>query len=178
MINSGIRYIDKGTNLYSCVKVSKLPLKAVSDYLLDKSVRLETQDQIANVATVSSVVWNSRIIAKLWISWQKRVYLCRESTVLIQNSKLLKVCNLIRLCFTLYGYKPWNYGSNFRECINSSNGSKLTTLMIVAYFWSPLLSNKPLLSITTTSQRCGISTCCKQIRGCSQFVLLMLKIWR
>ena len=54
MINSGIRYIDKGTNPILMREGIETAAKAVSDYLLDKSVRLETQDQIANVATVSS----------------------------------------------------------------------------------------------------------------------------
>lgn len=54
MINSGIRYIDKGSNPILMREGIETAAKAVSDYLLDKSVRLDTQDQIANVATVSS----------------------------------------------------------------------------------------------------------------------------
>ena len=54
MINSGMRYIDKGVNPILMREGIEIAAKKVANYLLDKSVTLDTTEQIANVAKVSS----------------------------------------------------------------------------------------------------------------------------
>ena len=54
MINEGIRYINKGANPILMRKGIEEAASKVSEYLLEKSVKLDTKEQIASVATVSS----------------------------------------------------------------------------------------------------------------------------
>lgn len=54
MINEGIRYVDKGANPILMRKGIEQAAFKVSNYLLEKSIKLDTKEQIANVATVSS----------------------------------------------------------------------------------------------------------------------------
>lgn len=54
MINESIRYINKGTNPILMRKGIEIAAKAVANHLLENSVKLDTTEQIANIATVSS----------------------------------------------------------------------------------------------------------------------------
>src|SRR5690554_7557385 len=54
MINEGIRYINKGSNPILMKKGIEDASKKIANYLLENSIKLDTKEQIASVASVSS----------------------------------------------------------------------------------------------------------------------------
>lgn len=101
MIENGLRQVDRGANPVLMREGIEKAAKAVSEYILSVSKKVESSKDIANVATISS---GSEEIGKIIADAMEKVgrdgvISTDDSRDLKQNLKLVKVCSMTRAMF-------------------------------------------------------------------------------